>query len=68
MLLTLTLLAHAVRALYLRAAAFTTDWLLEPGLLLAGVLFGTIGVQMNMYVFKDLWGLNDLHSSQLYLR
>ena len=44
----LVIAAQMVRALWPRAAETVTDWLLEPGLLLGYILFGTIGVQVNM--------------------
>ena len=44
----LMIAAQMVRALWPRAAESVTDWLLEPGLLLGYILFGTIGVQVNM--------------------
>lgn len=47
-LLLLVLAAQLVRAMWPRAAEFVTDWLLEPGLLLGYILFGTIGVQVNV--------------------
>ena len=47
------LLAQAFRRAARKVAEFIENWMLEPVLLCSGILFTTMGVPINMYIFSN---------------